>query len=69
MPVILPKEIEKRWLDNKLSDNEIKKILKPYPDNKMKAHTISRLITSKTLNRNVPKVIEPYSYPELNELD
>jgi putative SOS response-associated peptidase YedK len=65
MPVILPREIERGWLDNTLSNDEIKGYLKPYPDSEMKAHTISRLITSKTENRNAPRVIEPYSYPEL----
>jgi putative SOS response-associated peptidase YedK len=67
MPVILPKDIEKNWLDNTLSNKEIKNFLKPYPDIEMKAHTISPLITSNTLNRNDPRVIEQYNYPELNK--
>ena len=69
MPVILPKEIERGWIDNTLSDNEIKEFLKPYPDHEMKAHTISRIITSKTENRNVPKVIQPSNYNELKNID
>jgi len=69
MPVILPKEIERRWIDDTLSDIEIKDFLKPYPDEEMKAHTISKLITSQTENRNVPKVIENYKYTELKNFD
>jgi putative SOS response-associated peptidase YedK len=65
MPVILPKKIERDWLNNTLSINEIKNFLIPYPDEEMTAHTISRLITSKTDNRNVPKVIESFNYPEI----
>lgn len=69
MPVILPRDIEKNWLDNTLSDKEIKNFLKPYQDIEMKAHTISPLVTSNTLNRNVPRVMEPYNYPELKEME
>jgi putative SOS response-associated peptidase YedK len=69
MPVILSKEIERGWINNTLSDNEIKDFLKPYPDDEMNAHTISRIITSKTENRNVPKVIQPYKYNELKNID
>ena len=65
MPVILQKENEHRWIDNTLTKNEIKSFLTPYPDDEMKAHTISRLVTSKTRERNVPEVIDPYNYPEL----
>lgn len=65
MPVILHKENEHQWLDNTLTEDEIKSYLIPYPDDEMNAHTISRLVTSKTRDRNVPDVIYPYDYPEL----
>lgn len=69
MPVILTKDNEKGWINNTLSDNEITKYLRPYPDDEMEAYTISRLVTSKTENRNVPKVIEPFNYPELKDFE
>ncbi|MFE3845948.1 SOS response-associated peptidase [Thermoplasmatota archaeon] len=69
MPVILPRDIERGWLDNTLSEDEIKGYLKPYPDSEMKAHTISRLVTSNTENRNVARVIEPFNYSELKGME
>ena len=68
MPVILHKEIEKEWLREDLAKEDIQGYLFPFPEDEMKAYTISRLVTSKTQNRNVPKVIERYSYPELPSL-
>jgi len=68
MPVILPKENEKMWLENDLSKDEIVELLIPYPEDKMKAHTISNFVTSSAKNKNVKKVIEPFSYPELPEI-
>ena len=69
MPVILPRERQKDWIDTSLDKDEIKSLLVPFPDEKMEAHTISRLITSKTSERNVPEVIKPYEYTELKEID
>jgi len=65
MPVILPLEKQKGWIDNSLSDDEIKSFLVSYPDEEMDAYTISKRITSKTLERNVEEVIEPFNYPEI----
>ncbi len=69
MPVILPWKTQRRWLDNTLSEDEIKSFLISYPDEKMEAYTISRLITSKTRDKNIPEIIEPYNYPELKGMD
>jgi putative SOS response-associated peptidase YedK len=65
MPVILPKEVEKQWIQNDLSEDEIIALLNPYPDEKMDAYTISKFITGKDEQKNVKKVIEPYHFPEL----
>ena len=65
MPVILNKETEKTWLKDSLTKNEIDELCKPHDEDKMKAHTISKLITSKNNNNNVPEVMEKYSYSEL----
>ena len=65
MPAILPAEKEKSWLKAGLSRQEISDLLKPYPEELMDAHSVSKLISSKTSNPNVPEVIEPFSYPEL----
>jgi putative SOS response-associated peptidase YedK len=68
MPVILPREEERIWLRDGLSASKLQSLMKPFPAEQMKAYTISRLITSRTENRDQPKVQEEYVYPELEEL-
>ena len=68
MPVILSKNDERKYLDKELTKTDIESFFKPYPEERMHAYTISRLVASKTQDRNVPPVIEPYEYPELPPL-
>ncbi|HBF35956.1 MAG TPA: hypothetical protein DDW50_01390 [Firmicutes bacterium] len=68
MPLILPRESEKEWLDNHLSNEELKTLMVPFDENKMEAHTISKLITSRSGNRNVRNIQERFEYPELKAL-
>ncbi|MHA2059468.1 MAG: SOS response-associated peptidase [Candidatus Ranarchaeia archaeon] len=65
MPVILKPSDEQRWLDHKLSRKEIDTFLIPYDPAKMMAHPISRLITTRYQDTNVPEVREPFTYKEL----
>jgi putative SOS response-associated peptidase YedK len=65
MPVILPKEQEKTWFDQSLTNAEIISLTKPYDHEKIAAHTIGKLITSRTEKRNVPEIQAIYNYPEL----
>jgi putative SOS response-associated peptidase YedK len=67
MPVILPKKLENFWINNTLTKEQAQKVLVPLEQDKMEAYTISRLITSKTHNPNVPEVMNPYKYPELED--
>ncbi|KAA3606872.1 MAG: SOS response-associated peptidase [Calditrichaeota bacterium] len=62
MPVILPREIEKDWLDNSLTTNELNGFLQPFQSEKMKAFQVSSSINSPA-NDN-PSVI----FPIQNEL-
>lgn len=49
MPVILPKEDEKEWLNPDYSEpDQLLKYLKPYPDEEMEMHTVSSAV-------NIPK--------------
>lgn len=66
MPAILEKKSEKRWLDPDLTREEIESMLVPYVEEEMVAHTVGRLISQRWEDTNVPGVIEPYEYPELN---
>lgn len=65
MPVILPKEEWKHWLDPTLTKEQMQQMLLPFDDTRMKAHTISKLITTRGAETNVPEIKEHFAYPEL----
>jgi putative SOS response-associated peptidase YedK len=62
MPVILPKEKEQTWIDPGVPLDSALELLVPYDQEKMKAWTISRLVSAPGANKNVPAVIEPYNW-------
>lgn len=68
MPVILPRENEKDWICASLNKESAQALLVPYDEHEMEAFTISRLITSKQRNPNVPEVIQPFEYSELQTI-
>jgi putative SOS response-associated peptidase YedK len=63
--VILEKNDEQSWLQSILDKERATSLLVPYDEKNMEAYTISRLITSRTQSPNTPKVLDPYTYPEL----
>jgi putative SOS response-associated peptidase YedK len=65
MPVILRRENEDEWIRASLKKESAQALLSPYDEKEMEAFTISRLITSKQRNPNVPEVLHPFLYPEL----
>jgi putative SOS response-associated peptidase YedK len=67
MPVILPRDKERFWVDSLLEKKAAEALLVPYDATQMEAFTISRLITSRQRNPNVPEVVAPFSYPELQK--
>jgi putative SOS response-associated peptidase YedK len=66
MPVILRPEDEKKYLEEDLDASEIDAFLKPYDDKEMQAHTVSRLISTKNANTNVPEVMSEFIYEGLD---
>jgi len=68
MPLILNMENEKAWIDPNLTKDGIDALMKPFEENRMKAHTISKLITSRKVDNNVPAVKEVFTYPEMERL-
>lgn len=68
MPVILAEGQYGRWLQPDLSKEEVLRLLQPFPEHSMQNHTISKLVSSRTHNSNIPEVIEKYVYPELQLL-
>jgi putative SOS response-associated peptidase YedK len=65
MPVIIPPHLYKEWLTPNLPKEGISSFFSPYPEEEMRSHTISKLITSRSQLTNVPEIRERFSYPEL----
>jgi putative SOS response-associated peptidase YedK len=66
MPVLLPREYEKDWLNPNLTKDDVLALCQPIDDKLMDAHTISKRITSKKEETNVPEVLHVQEYEELN---
>ncbi|MDD5570227.1 MAG: SOS response-associated peptidase [Bacteroidales bacterium] len=65
MPVILSHENEDLWLKLNLKRGEIENLTIPFDSSKMKAYTVSKLVSTKKENSNVPEVTKEYFYQEL----
>lgn len=68
MPVIIPREYEKDWLNPMLTKDDVLALCRPIDTDQIQDHTISKLITSKKENTDVPQVLEPLAYPEQTSL-
>lgn len=66
MPVILPREFEKDWLNQNLSQEDVNAFCQPYDTSKMKAHTISKLITTKGADTNIEEVMKLHEYEKVS---
>lgn len=66
MPCVLTPEAEHAWLHDDLTERDALALLATtYPANQMHSYSISKRITSRTDDSNVPEVLSPFSYPEL----
>ena len=65
MPVIIPPHSYRKWLAVGLNKNEVSSFFDSYPEKEMAAYTIGKLISSRSLDSNVPEIKEPLNYPEL----
>jgi len=65
MPVILKPDDEQRWLNCKLDITEIDSMLASYDETSLEAYTVSKLISTKGRDTNVPEVMEKFKYSEL----
>jgi putative SOS response-associated peptidase YedK len=69
MPFILDKSQIQRWLDPGLEKDGILNAIKPYDENKMKAHTISKKFNQfQKGGTNVADICEKVEYSELQKL-
>jgi putative SOS response-associated peptidase YedK len=59
MPVILNRQMEKKWLDNYTPESELLSMLQPYPSDQMLSYTVSPLVNS--VENDVPSIIRKTS--------
>lgn len=65
MPVIIPRDYEKDWLNPNLTKEDVLALCRPLDTTLMKAHPISKLITTnKGLEANVPEVLKEFNYED-----
>jgi putative SOS response-associated peptidase YedK len=64
MPLILPEENEHAWIDPHLSAEQAMGYLRPVNEQFMDAHTISRLISRRGVNKNTAELVKPFSYED-----
>lgn len=55
MPLIIQPADREKWL-SAITEAEIKELMQPLPDGILQAHTISKLITTRGIDNNVPEV-------------
>jgi hypothetical protein len=62
MPVFIAPEDEKTWLEKDLKKEDVLELCHPFQDTAMRAFTISKLLTTRYINTNVPEVLAPMNY-------
>jgi putative SOS response-associated peptidase YedK len=68
MPVILPKDKERVWLEDHLDKDAVQSLLQPYNANEIEAYPVSKLINKLGLNTTNPEVLREQEYPGLPEI-
>lgn len=67
MPLILPEELEEKWLVEIEDDLDVKKVqelIQSYPEDELTFHTVDKL-RGKEYAGNIPEISEEINYPEL----
>lgn len=62
MPVIVPEHLEGEWLEEGNSKQEI--FFRPAKEDLLKAHTVNPALGRPGVQKNIPAIIEPYTFPE-----
>lgn len=65
MPVVLPQALWQDWLQPELTQQQIAAQLHPLDDALMEGYPVSKRITNRGADTNVPEVRERVDYPEL----
>src|SRR5690606_12541399 len=56
------REDEAAWLNKDLSQKDVLELCQPTQDPAMRAYTISKLLTTRNIVTNVPRVLDPMNY-------
>lgn len=68
-PVILPRNIEQVWLDNTLNEEDILNCINfNYNEEDLESYPVSKKLQKPSEDSDIPEILEPYNYPELNRL-
>lgn len=67
MPLIFTKKKMMEWIYPGLAKDQIQDLMKPLEDGLLEARTISKLVTSRKEETNVPEVKNEFEYPELEK--
>jgi putative SOS response-associated peptidase YedK len=68
-PVILLPETEKDWLNNSLDEDGIFNCIKnDYEVEDLKSYPVAKSLHKPSENSDVPSILEPFNYPELNTI-
>lgn len=64
-PVIIAPVFHEAFLHDRFDQKQLADFCAPMPSEVMDYHTVSKLLTQKGVDRNVPAVAEPFDYPGL----
>jgi putative SOS response-associated peptidase YedK len=62
MPVIIPEAFERDWLNPALAQDDVLALCAPVPEDYLEDWTVSKLITTRGADTNVPAVWQPFTY-------
>ena len=68
MPLIISRSDEVSWIDEAITSQEIKNLIKPFDEMQMEAYTVSDMVNNPRNNRNVKEAMAEVTYDELPPL-
>jgi len=65
-PVILTKEFEQEWLNDSLTEIQVKELITPtYPENDLEVYTVSKDLFNPRIDSDMPTILDKVTYLEL----
>jgi putative SOS response-associated peptidase YedK len=62
MPFVLPKDLERPFLNRELSLEDVRALGTSVQDSDIRAYTVPKMVTSTKGDTNVPEVLQPYDF-------